>query len=225
MLFDERDTSDGPRIAPDEERNCGISFQLVHSDSFVKHRYYDDKSYKLCTLRYPIVESFRKGRLQESHMFISPLDLCSYDGEDVSLRAEGRMYDLSINQRYAGRHGIDTMLNGSMYPYLGEMCHHGYPLSPQWDGELELDSANDCDDLTKFSDVCAFSFLTQKKEDYRLVARDCATENALKNICVARETLSLWNFIRDSLNPPDVLFLTTGSKWNNAKLHGEFEAF
>ena len=51
-------------------------------------------------------------------MFLSPLDLCSYLGEDMSLRAEGRVYDLSINQKYAECHGIDTMSTGSMSPDL-----------------------------------------------------------------------------------------------------------
>ena len=55
--------------------------------------------HKLCTLRYPIVESFRKWGLPESQMFIPPLELCSYDGEGVSLMAEGMNNDLFMNQR------------------------------------------------------------------------------------------------------------------------------
>ena len=74
-------------------------------------------------------------------MFIPPLDLCSYDGEDMSLTAEGRMYDLFTNQRYAECHGIDTMSNGSMSPDFGEMWRHGYPVSPQresWNWTLQV---------------------------------------------------------------------------------------
>ena len=43
-----------------------IFFQLLHSDPFVKHWYYDAEGYKLCTLRYPFMESFRKMGLQEA---------------------------------------------------------------------------------------------------------------------------------------------------------------
>ena len=189
----------------------GIFFQLLHSEPFVKHWYYDDMGYKLCTLKYLIMESFPKWELQESQMFIPPLDLCSYDCEDMSLKVEGRMYDLFINQRCAECHSIGTMSNGSMSPDLGEMCRHGYPASPQWEGELELDSASDCDN--------------EHEEGDRLVARNRAAENGPKdNISVLRGS-SLWILIRDSLGPPDVLVLrTAGSKWNNAKLYGEFAA-
>ena len=37
-----------------------IFFQLLHSDLFAKHWYYDDEGFESCTLRYPIVERFRK---------------------------------------------------------------------------------------------------------------------------------------------------------------------
>ena len=46
----------------------------------------------------------------------SPLELCSYDGEDgevMSLVAEGRMHRLSINQGCSERDGIDTLSSGS----------------------------------------------------------------------------------------------------------------
>ena len=75
-----------------------IFFQLLHSDIYAKHWYYDDVGYKLCTLRYPIMESFRKWELQGSKKLTSPLEVCSYDGEVMSLVAEGRMHQLSKNQ-------------------------------------------------------------------------------------------------------------------------------
>ena len=31
---------------------------------------------------------------------------------------------------------------------LGDMWHHGYLVSSPWDGELELDSASDCDNAS-----------------------------------------------------------------------------
>ena len=43
-----------------------IFFQLLHSDPFEKHWNYDSEGYKLCTLRCPIMESFRKMGLQEA---------------------------------------------------------------------------------------------------------------------------------------------------------------
>ena len=52
---------------------------------------------------------------------------------------------LFINQRCAECHGINTMSNGSIFPDLGDMWHQEYPVSPLWEGELELDSARDCD--------------------------------------------------------------------------------
>ena len=47
--------------------------------------------------------------LQESQMFRAPFDVCSHDGEDMSVTAEGGTYDLFINQRYAECHCIDTI--------------------------------------------------------------------------------------------------------------------
>ena len=125
--------------------------------------------------------------------------------------AEGRVCDLFINQRCAECHDMNTMSNGNMSPDLGEVWRQGYLVSPQWEGELELDSASDCD--------------IAYEEDDRLVARNHAAENGPKEyISVVRER-SLWILIRDSLSPPDVLVLrTAGSKWNNAKLYGEFAA-
>ena len=37
------------------------------------------------------------------------------------------------------------MSNGSMFPDLGDMWHNGNLVSPQWEVELELDSASDGD--------------------------------------------------------------------------------
>ena len=117
-------------------------FQLLHSDPFVKHWLYDAAGYKLCTLRYPIMESFRKMAFRRPRC---SCHLCNFEIEDMPRSAEERIYDLFINQRYAECHGISTMSNGSISPDLGDMWHHGYPVSPQWEGGLELDSASDCD--------------------------------------------------------------------------------
>ena len=78
-------------IFSNEGRRCGkmgvIFIQLPHSVPFAKHWHYDDGGHKLCTLTYPIMESFRKWGLQGSKKLTSPLELCSYDGEVMSLMA------------------------------------------------------------------------------------------------------------------------------------------
>ena len=111
-----------------------IFFQLLHSDSFVKHRYYD---------KFSIMESFCRMGLQEAEVFIPPHDLCNFESEDMCRSTEGRIYDLFINQRYAECHGIDTISNDTISLDLGDMWHHGYPVSPQWEGRPKLDSASD----------------------------------------------------------------------------------
>ena len=84
------------------------------------------------------MESFRRMGLQEAEVFI----LCKFEGEDMSRSAEERINDLLINQRYAECHSIDTTSDGSISPDLGEMWHHGYLVSSQWEGGLELDSGS-----------------------------------------------------------------------------------
>ena len=75
-----------------------IFFQLLHRDPFVKHWYYDAEGCKLCTLRYPIMESFRKMGLQEVEVFIPPHYPCTLEGEDMSRSSKDRIYDLFIKQ-------------------------------------------------------------------------------------------------------------------------------
>ena len=76
------------------------------------------------------MESFRKMGFQEAEVFIPPHDLGNFENEDMSRSAEGKIYDLFINQRCAERHGIDTMSNGRISPDLGFLWHHGYLVSP-----------------------------------------------------------------------------------------------
>ena len=130
---------------------------------------------------------------------------------DMSLTAERRINDLFINQRCAECHGIKTMSNDRLSPALGEMWHHGYLVSPHWEGGLELDSASDCDNANAEVGTSA--------------AQDHATESGPKDyMSVVRES-SQRILIRDSPGPPEILVLrTAGSKWNSAKLNGEFAA-
>ena len=78
-------------------KNGYFFFHLLHSDPFVKHWYYDAEGYKLCTLKYPIMESFRRMGLQEAEVFIPPHDPCTFEGEDMSRLSEERIYDFFIN--------------------------------------------------------------------------------------------------------------------------------
>ena len=136
------------------------------------------------------MKSFRRLGFQEAEVFTTPHDLCNSESEDMSRSAEERIYDLFINQRS----------KGSISPHLGDMWHHGYPVSPQWEGELELDSASDCDN------TCGA--MIQGTRDSISVIREC----------------SLWILIRD-LCPPDVIRLrTAGREWNEARLQGDFAA-
>ena len=68
-----------------------IFFQLLHSEPFVKHWYYDADGCKLCTLRYPIMESFSSLGLQVAEVFIPPPDLCNSESEDMSPSAKERI--------------------------------------------------------------------------------------------------------------------------------------
>ena len=59
------------------------------------------------------------GGLKVPKRLTSALELCSYDGEVMSLVAEGRMHRLSINQGCSERDGIDTLSSGSKSTGLG----------------------------------------------------------------------------------------------------------
>ena len=70
-------------------------------------------------------------------------------------------------------------------------------MSPQWEGELELElnSASDYDNDSKEDDSCTASNGTAWRD------RTDAISIVLENY--------VWNLIRDSLCPPDVLRLST----------------
>ena len=57
---------------------------------------------------------------------------CNFEGEDMSRSSKDRIYDLFINQRYAECHSLIRWSNGSISADLGDMWHHGYPVSPRW---------------------------------------------------------------------------------------------
>ena len=66
---------------------------------------------------------------------------------------------------------------------------------------------------------------TNNAEDDRLAAGNHAAENGPNDYISVFRRSSLWILIRDSCSAPDVLVLRTArSKWNSAKLNGEFAA-
>ena len=73
------------------------------------------------------------------------------------------------------------MSNGSMSLDLGDMWHQECSPSPQWKGELELDSASDCDNV--------YGAKERGLRDYISVIREC----------------SIWILIRNSLSLPDIM--------------------
>ena len=122
----------------------------------------------------------------------------------MSLVAEGRMHQFLMNLWCSERAGIDTMSSGSMSTDLGDMWRQGNLVSPQWEGELELDSAIDYDNVDEEVDS--------------VEARDHAAESGPKDyFSVARESLLwiLFSCFRHSVSPPDVLILRTGVRSSN----------
>ena len=100
------------------------------------------------------------------------------------------------------------MSSGSMSPDLGDTWHQGLPMSPQWEGGLELGSDSYAEDVIEFE--------CENDED-KAFARE-----ARNYISEIRES-SLWAPLHDYLTLADVLALrTAGPKWYNAKLYGEF---
>ena len=179
-----------------------------------KHWYYDSEGNTLCTLlknRNPIMESFRKCGLHGSRVEVSQSESCSIGEAVLSLFAEERIRQLFTAWGHSGREGIDSMSGGSMSPDLGEMWRQGYPVSPQWEGGLELDSDDDNENENENND------------SYE--AGDSADEGGPKDYISEVSERSQWASIRDYLTPPDVLIMRTGGlKGNRAQLYGKFAA-
>ena len=131
----------------------------------------------------------------------------------MSLVADETIRQLFITRGHSERDDIDSMSSGSVPPDLGDTWHQGLPMNPQWEGGLELNSDNDCEDENEYQDDGSF-------EEF-----DSDPESGPKDYIGEASESSLWASIRDYLTPPDILVLrTAGSKWNNAKFYGEFAA-
>ena len=151
----------------------------------------------LCALRCPIMESFRRMGFQEAEVFIPPHDLCPKAQTCLGRPRNGSTTSSSTR----GMPNVTALTRCRTAAYLLTMWHHGFPGSPQWEGELELDSASDSDSTN--------GAMVQDMRDYISVIREC----------------SLWILIRDSLCPPDVIRLHTAERrWNNPQSYGEIAA-
>ena len=101
-------------------------------------------------------------------------------------------------------HDIDSMSSGSMAPHL-EVWRHGCPKSLEWEGELELGSADENEEGDDAGSV-------DENEDEGL-------EDYLKQVIESPMSV----LVRDFLSSADVLEMrTTGHKWNVARLFGSF---
>ena len=93
---------------------------------------------------------------------------------------------------------------GACLPTWGESWRQGCPQSPEWEGELELDSAEEEEGDNAGS---ADKDVDEGLEDY------------LKEVIESPS----WVLVRDFLSSADVLEMrTTGLKYNVAKLYGSF---
>ena len=86
------------------------------------------------------MESFRNWGLQGYRVEATPSEACPFGEAVMSLVSENKIRQLFITRDHSERDGIDSMSSGSMSSVLGEMWRQGYPVSPQWEGELELDA-------------------------------------------------------------------------------------
>ena len=83
------------------------------------------------------------------------------------------------------------MSSGSVSLDLGDTWHQGFPMSPQWEGGLELDSDNDCEDDAEYGDDGSY-------EEF-----GSAGESGPKDYISEVSESSLWASIRDYLTPSD----------------------
>ena len=127
---------------------------------------------------------------------------CSHGEAVISLVADERIRQLFNTRGYSENvDDIDSMSSGSMSPDLGDMWRQWHPLSPQWEGELELGVDDDLSD-----NAC-----------------ERGDDEGLKDHLSETSESPLWVSILDFLTPLDVVFMRTGGpRWNHGKLYGSF---
>ena len=58
--------------------------------------------------------------------------------------------NFSLQEGFSDRDDVDSMSSGSMSRDLGDTWHQGLPMSPRWEGGLELDSDNNYEDENEY---------------------------------------------------------------------------
>ena len=92
-----------------------------------------------------------------------------------------------------------------MSPDLGEMWRQGCPKSPEWEGELELGSAD------------------EEEEGDNAGSSDEIEDEGLKDYLNRVNDSPLWVLVRDYFTPAGILEMRTATlKWHIARLHGSF---
>ena len=136
----------------DQSMECGqpsgeFFFQLLHNDPYEKHWHYDsegNRTYVTLKKRSPFMDGFQKWELHATEEGAFQSGVCSLGDAVVSLVADERIRQLFSTRGYSENvDDIDSMSSGSMSPDLGDLWHRGCPESPEWEGELELGSADD----------------------------------------------------------------------------------
>ena len=106
------------------------------------------------------------------------------------------------------RTSVDSLSSGSMSPHLGGMWRQGCPRRPEWEGELELGSADEEEEGDNAGSA-------DENEDEGL-------EDYFKQVIESPLSVS----VCDVLSSADVFEMrTTGHKWNIARLLPNFGSF
>ena len=67
-----------------------------------------------------------------------PCEVTSLGEAATTLMDDARIRETFGDRGYSERDDIDSMSSGSMSPDLSDMWHQGPPMSPHWEGGLEL---------------------------------------------------------------------------------------
>ena len=80
-------------------------------------------------------------------------EACSLGEAAMTLIADARIRELFFTRSYSDCDDVDSMSSGRVSPDLCDTWHHVLPMSPQWEGELELGSDDDYEDGSEYEDV------------------------------------------------------------------------
>ena len=150
------------------------------------------------------MEGFRKWELHGPKEAGFPSEACFHGEAVISLVADERIRQLFNTRGHAEKvNDIDSMSSGSMSPDLGDIWRQWHPVSPKWEGELELGFDEDISDN----------------------AGERGDDEGLKDHLSETSESPLWVSILDFLTLLDVLVMrTAGPRWNHAKQYGSCAA-